>query len=304
MNSTPSPYLPVDVVFDSRQIENRDFPTFQVEPALENVVAYQVLWTNVPFSFYTIDQSNNQFIMKCNNALDELIEQVITIKPGTYTPEALRNQLRAAIGSSVLPDAVHYDCLIQPNNARFFIYNKRNSNSSRPFYLQFLDSSLASMLGFVANTTYTATWGQYFKDGEVIKNTTDPPGPGGENVIWGLEAPRVSNLMQSPYLHFHATFNGMRNDAARMHDGYDQLLITTPITSNFTSMILYQGIPEPINLGGSYSIYNLAMYLTHGERTEYRTLDNQRVNYLPLNGEGFQVCIRFYVDNGVKMPPR
>lgn len=301
---TPSPLLPVDVVFDSRRSENRDRPYFQVEPTLENVVAYQVLWTNVPFSFYTIDKSNNQFQMRSMNAGNTMITQVITLDPGTYTPDALRAQMREHITKSGLPDAVNYDCYIQSHNAKFVIYNRRNSNSSNPFYLDFFDSNLATMLGFKPNTTYTSTWDTFYKDGEAVENITDPPGPGGKFALWSLEAPGLCNLLQSPYIKFHAQFNGMRNDAARLNDGYDQLLCATPITSNFTSQILYQGIPEPINLGGSYSVYSVAMYLTHGDRKSYRTADNQVVNYLPLNGEGFQVCIRFYVDNGVKMPPR
>lgn len=67
MGDNPITFTPIDVIFDSSLLNyntpgingSTDFPTFTMNPGIKDVIGMCVLWTNVPFSYYVIDNTNN-----------------------------------------------------------------------------------------------------------------------------------------------------------------------------------------------------------------------------------------------------
>lgn len=56
---------PIDVLFDSGSVVNQtgtpDAPLFIVSPQITDVIGYSLLWANIPFTYYVIDDTCNTF---------------------------------------------------------------------------------------------------------------------------------------------------------------------------------------------------------------------------------------------------
>jgi hypothetical protein len=91
------------------------------------------------------------------------------------------------------------------------------------------------------------------------------------------------------------------------------IILTIPVNTNFTAYINYFHPLNICNVRGF--LEKVDLYWTHGKRTEHAkiliddthdgldyTTDYTTGRALSFNGEGFQVCIRFYFSTGY-VPP-
>ncbi len=295
---------PVDIVFDSldRSSGSADNPSFILEERLEDVKGYAVLWTNIPFSYYTIDLTNNIFLLGVPTyenppaTFPELTGLQIRLNPGTYNPDSLKNEMKRAIGSELLVQASNYVVEVDESNARLHIYNTGLTNTQQ-FFIQVENPVLARMLGFAAGVKYYSSYGQRYSRGVLVDS--------GESVQ-GLYSPFIVNLMGSSRINVHGSFTGMVSDSQRTSiRGKDNLLMVVPVNGNFTAYLNMLQNSMMIPLADRQVVDRADMYLTLSDRTSYsfgatRWDDTSPVtqNYLSLNGEAFQICIRFYVDDG------
>lgn len=285
------------------------------------------MWVNVPFSFWVIDETNNTFEFMFReqygtaNDLGDVksssfrVWKTLTLAPGTYTPIAFQQEFRRAIAAGDFFDSVQAPALLQKINCIFMstdgrvIFNNGNAGENH-FTIRFGNNvELAEMLGFRPNIEYWSGYGTVWKDGA--------PVDGGNNTYIASE--RTVKLIGVPRLNLHGSLSGEVDIGGGMtrvnkNSGSD-ILVSFPINGAFGSY-LYNQLPSQPIVALSESIDTVSFYLTHGDRKKYskrRTLDyaslpgvnasydmslyapSDVVNYLPLNGEGFQVCVRFFI---------
>lgn len=120
-----------------------------------------------------------------------------------------------------------------------------------------------------------------------------------------LYSDHLANLTYSPMLNIHSSFANSSLGSARYVASSESLLIQVPVLSNFGSYIQYQPTNSETQLTRQ-TISNVDLHVTLGQRRKYArnaynfdTEDFERVDFLPLNNEGFQLCIRFFIDDGI-----
>ena len=322
----------VDQVFDSRigrsevggTDVDRDRPTFFID-RLEGVQSMQVMWVNVPFSFWVIDEINNMVKMRLTDPDDMPGDSVLAsgisgtyqnmyLIPGTYTPVGFQQEFRRAIGNAGFfkpeysaESIASIFCLFDSGNSRMYIYSTLGQDQEMSFI--FPNTEIAEMLGFRYNMEYVAKMGQVWKEGAPVRASG----------VRYVASERSVKLAGVPRLNLHGSLS---NDISkvggltRINDkSSDDKLLTFPITGQFGSYLYYQVPSQPIGVS-SEAIDRVSFYFTQGDRRQYtkrRTKDYVQgeegyhdmslyaeydvVNYLPFNGEGFQVCARFFLND-------
>lgn len=301
------PSRPVTVTFDTLLRDdgstNYDRYTFTVNPALENVVGVQVQECNIPYSYYTIDRLCNSFAIITTDALAVSTEYTVYLRPGTYNPDTLEFEMKRAIGTvSGLRDAADYVVFMEPATARLVIYNPTldTTLAGENFAIRVDNADLASILGFAAGTTYTASTEQVWRSGAVVDtaNTND--------VAYVVRAPGLCNLTYSPRIEVHSQIlSGLLAPFSRLHNNVGTMIQSMPVTSNFTSFLYYLPGSQMLTLNDTVRVDTVDLYLRLPGRSLYaanssspQNNDYIETNYLPLNGEGFQIKMVFYVDDG------
>jgi hypothetical protein len=119
-------------------------------------------------------------------------------------------------------------------------------------------------------------------------------------------APRLVNLNQSTSIQLYSSLSG-ESDKIRDVTGYSGVVATIPITSIFTSIMQFFQQGQPIAFGSDKRVFNnikfwfkLAGRSVYAKNSahSYQSSDIQTVNYIPFNGQAFQICMRFWVDDG------
>lgn len=116
------------MLFDSGSVINQtgtaDAPSFIINPQLTDVVGYALLWANIPFTYYVIDDTCNTF--KFTDAA--VTNQLITIAPGTYNAITLVEALSSAFGAgspyatAAGGGAVTYTWFVNPDTNKLCVY--------------------------------------------------------------------------------------------------------------------------------------------------------------------------------------
>lgn len=312
--------VPIEQIFDSRLSRDKDYPTFIIDP-IQDAVGMQILWVNVPFSFYVIDELNNRFYIYFKSMVGSTNESdkfnagmadtwvPLDIKPGTYTPQAFQMEFRrvvveAGIFVSNYPVTTNIFCLINTSDGKMTIYH--TLTQSFTFGVRFDNEELADILGFQPGREVWSTAGNVWTGGV----------PAGTGPLPRYVTGEYTVKMNGPQrLVLHGTLSGQNVGSARINDNSEgDTVLSFPITNNVGSYLFYQ--PNQIVLPiDRTSMSTLSFYFTQGDRKRYvkRNAIAQQsqfvgdpyppyevVNYLPFNGEGFQVCIRFITDNGVQ----
>lgn len=123
-------YRPVDVIFDSALINDQvpnisgtsDNPTFNVAPGIKDVVGFSMLWANVPFTYYVIDETNNQLGLRDSLGTTYLLVLV----NGTYNAINLISQLNEAVVLSGIPSPLNYKWYLDSTTSQLVLYNASN----------------------------------------------------------------------------------------------------------------------------------------------------------------------------------
>lgn len=306
---------PVDVIFDSNFADNskKENPEYIMAPPLDNVVGYQVQWATVPFSYYVIDRYNNEFSFAIKTGGD-YVYSTCRITPGSYNPQSLANEMKRMFATEVtsfptvgaaIPHGGSMVVDVDNSNGRLIMYNNNYDTTAvgnEDFRIQVDNEDLARILGFVRGVQYISVAEQLWRNGGLVTNSADAT----TNKVAHIRAPYIANLTYSSRLNLHGQFGGSSPGNSRTQDGNTDMFLTIPVLSNFSSFINYQNVGQPIMISRC-SVSRISFYLTLGGRRFYAknsldydtpSADLESTTYLPLNGEGFQVCIRFLVDDG------
>lgn len=250
--------------FDALQSNNTDYaitdwPRVYFGKPLDNIVAVKVLEATIPFTFYTINSTNNTFTL---NETAPVVTGTVTITPGTYynineLATALQTALESLAGSGKT-----YTVTYDDNTLKFTI-----TVSSGTFTITPGSSQIAYILGLT---------------------------PTGANASTAtiLVTPNVARRLGQPYLYLNsrslgAAINlflngdGIINASGTGADGPQICMI--PINAEFGENITYTD-PDPqkwFYLGTQNMQGTLDFYLTHGTANERTPL--------AMNGAGFSL---------------
>ncbi len=306
--------LPYDIIFDSNYADNGnpDNPRFVFKQPLNNVIGYSVVWVNMPFSYYTIDRMNNEFYYYDKASRPGETEILCQIRPGTYSATTFAQEMQRCIYQAGVTDGINLNAFIDPVTAKLTMYN-RGLPLSEPWAIKIPEDNitLGSIMGFLPGVRYTAAWRQVFRDGEKVERL----GVDAEDKMWTIVAEGQVNLTFSSVINVHSSltaYGEVRTDPNEP----DSKLIKVPLTSNFTSFINYSTFQPTIPCRRT-EISNVEFYLrlpgrdVYGKDSKELEVEGEDdpfpnkpkfipVQYLPLNGNGFQVCVRFIIDNAVR----
>lgn len=287
----------IDVLFDSDSPEvDSDNPSFTLTPDVQNVIGSAVVWAAIPKTWNVVDRANAFFALRFDDELPAYYGG-LEFPTGTYDSVSVLAAIQSAINASTISPVKKAGFSFSINSATniFTI-----SNSVVGFGMAFYSSSqsLASMLGF--------------------KSLTD--GPGNEDDIFDWKQSVSGSYQIDPnvispvtnYLSGSATVqlagpsvisirSGQLRAVARSHDYKFSTLLNIPSSALYGSNTLFMNPnPEPVYTSDT-AIAQMELSLTAGTRTRYWSDKlKQYVKYLPLNGNGFQVVIRFYQRVGVQ----
>jgi hypothetical protein len=360
--SVESNFSPVDVIYDSRSYDraadnienNRDRPTFSIGlPTNENDLAgMSVMWVNVPFTFYTVDQTNNKGLwikFPDHSAIGQeggvaKMWHQLELLPGTYqSVAALQAEFRRALRASAFSfvngggspagnrslDVSRWYLKVSESTGILTVYNEEllvgaayggTAGGEREFWMLCEDKSLADMMGMICyndgagmpstntarNAIQSTEKGVYTFGYDRLWNSAGVANSG--NPVPYISASFPVKLGGQTRLNLHSNLNSsVRNDPAiTVDDTSENKILSFPINNIFRNYITFSNNNVMIPIDDGKSIPSkIDFYLTHGDRKRYARSDPndpsriQYVDYVPLNGEGFQVCIRYFI-KGVK----
>lgn len=322
------------VTFDSTSTQNmsgnRDTIDVNVD-RMENVTGMGINWTNIPFTWYVIDATNNLFYLRVN-ALDTVPSMQTTtfdilLRPGTYNPDTLAQEFKRAVkvasannGATPVPSVASWDMFLMPETTRLCIYTSDTNNASGnkvTFEVNFPDAKLAEILGFESGIwiATTARWNSTTStlvNVESVWNkgtvTTNCAAVYGSKMCKLLGPTTIEVVSQS--LSSLADFGPLSRDASAPAD---EVVLRVPVTSNYTNYMFFQAMSETVEFPTPKVIDNVKLYLRLygkynytnflasdgiGKESVSNHLTKQSVSYLPLNGEGWQICLNFVIDDG------
>lgn len=327
----------LDVIFDSTKTANRDYPNFILEEPIENVVGISLIWINVPNAYYNIDNTNNVFDLRmrvksfeasldANDSrrldypLNEWRNWTCVIKPGGYNAESLKNELLRAVnqvnkveigGRSIYPiDSGNFNFYIYPEDNRLLIWYKETGARETEFQVKF-PPKLAAPLGFIPDYY----WPDFMRDANGNAILTNGQTRTARLPVFVNGKPETSaacqttgsfavKLLTTNTLNLHSSLsNFLKTKDVRSSRDIVEII---PVTANYGQYIFHQHAVEMQPTSSREIIYGTDFYLTQGYTTVYDvTLGNAPVRtssstqeYVSLNGEGFQVAVRFYLDDG------
>lgn len=321
----------VDIVFDSTKAANKEFPNFVLQEPIENVIGLSLMWANIPNSWYNIDQNNNTFYMRmqvfdwedtppaedvARFPAEVWREFECIMRPGAYSSDTLKSELKRAInyasieltyvwpagGPSTVTRTVFplnggkFYFHIQPEDSRMMWYYEETTGRTTYVQINF-PAGLAEIVGFQPDTYFptnpaSSKYGVWIggepKQTAAIQST-------GTNPV---------KLLTAQTLNLHSTLS----DFIKVKDVRPQrdIMEIIPVTANYGGFIFHQHSIDMQPTQYRTTIYGAEFYLTQGYLTEYQQpltnaiLREQWVvkNHVVLNGEGFQVAVRFYIDDG------
>lgn len=244
-----------------------DWPKFYLGKPLQNVAAVKVLSASIPFTYYTINESNNTFVLEEFDGLSWNVAGTVTIPPGTYTPALLTPELGTAI---TVVGGANYTAVFDTVTQKYTF----SSDGLAPFRFVF------GSTGDQAKTNPRLILG--FNGG-----TSDASAPS------DLIAPNVAEVDGPPYIYINSRSlgaltelylpgNGIVNPPQGGADGPQ--IARVPVNADFGKRILYTDPDSQKWFGLQNTNLNggLDLYLTLG------TADNTEI--LNLNGGRF--CVK------------
>lgn len=286
---------PVDIIFDSDQVGTnqvtgiKDNPTFTLLPSIENCVGVSVTYANVPFTYFVVDGTNNTFGIDYDTDSGSDSYNTITLDEGTYNIVNVVTQLKAKIDADgTWTSGTDYDLFIDSTTSKLVIY--KLTSLAVQFKLDFSQNDLGKVLGF-EKQIYTSTEATLVDDVDVTLSSR-------EHVI----APRVINLSGPAQMFLDSDLGSLVFGSVRNQSGSRGLLGFWPVNTNYQGTIEYLNPnPEMIPITNT-TITKIGLSLAIGNISQYSVGGNS-TNYLPLNGEPFQVGLRFWkevADNFLK----
>lgn len=265
---------PIDVVFDSGEVDTgrasgtSDNPRFAMLPAIERCVGISLIYANIPFTYYVIDETNNQF---------KVGSTTCSIAPGTYNSVNLIPQLQLAT------TGLNLAFFVDVTTSKLVSY----LTVAGSFTLDFnVANSCAEVLGF-AQTSYAS-----------IDPATVPLYDNADTLLTKqyIQGPRVVNLSGPSQMFVSSDLGSIIYGNVRNQTGNKSLIGFFPVNNNYQGTIDMVRENPPVIKTSPVNVSTVELKLTIGNRTSYGA---SGLSYLSLNGEYFQVAIRFWVESDV-----
>lgn len=281
--------VPIDIVFDSLLVgtENAtgtvDSPQFNLRPPLEDVVGVGLLYACVPFSYSVIDSTNNKFTLVLLSGGMPMIQATLEIMPGTYNITNLPLQLIDAY-KRALPteNPALFQFFVDDTTSRLVAYFAV-ATAYDEFWFDFSGSNTChEALGFQKK--------MYYSQSTPIRNNA-------EVIITGsnLTAPKVVDLSGPNQMYLASSLASTLHGSVRNHASQTQLLGFWPVNENYQGIIEYvRDTPSMMSFGKKDSISVVNFKLLLGNRTSYGHGTTTLADHLSLNGESFQIALRFF----------
>jgi hypothetical protein len=229
----------------------------------------------------------------------------VILKPGTYNNDTFNYELKRALSetsatfTAVAPSRTVYvdypnlfEFYVEPDTSRAVIYHAKTEELVA-FSFNFNNSTCGPILGFQNVLTASSSqivWRNGAKVNSAIAMAT-------------IRSPSVVKFIGGTTLNLHS--NLPVANAYRTELSNNNVIFRFPVTGNYTALTTYYGSPEMSPCTRS-SVDRVGFYLTNGDKTVYGKHSGSSavqssytlVPYIPFNGEGFSVSIRFYTDDG------
>lgn len=276
---------PIDVVFDSDEVAvndavfgTRDNPSFYINPPITDCVGIALLYVNVPFTYYVIDNTNNRFDFK--ETPIAAFRQCL-IAPGTYNSQNIGAQILAAMDNAGVPNATT-NYTVEVDNTDLKLLISHTGGTSTQFSIDFnVNNSAYRTLGFNI-ATYTSTNGNYFDN-----NETEVVGK------YHVISPRVVNLTGPGQMFLSSSFAPTLFGKVRNQAAIKPLLGFWSVNANYTGTIeTFRESPMRIPFS-KMTVGQVDLKLLLGNRTTYNSAAGE-TDYLQLEGESYQVALRFF----------
>jgi hypothetical protein len=276
---------PIDVIFDGDEIAlsdrvtgTRDNPTFNIIPPITDCVGVALLYTSIPFTYYVIDNTCNQFQLGYQSLF-----YTCTLTPGTYNAQNIGGEFIASISRAANATvAGQFTAFVDNTDMNFVVYNN-TAGTGTAFNLNFnVINSAFQSLGF-NQQNYISSATTFYDNTETAFTK--------HNVI----APRVINLTGPGQMYLNSDLGGNLFGKVRNQTAAQGLVGFWPVNANYTGTIeSFRENPMRIPIGRT-NISTISLKLLLGNRTQYNSGDGTGAkDYLQLNGEAFKVAIRFF----------
>lgn len=319
----------VDVIFDSSAADSYksgggDYPRFTLFPSLDNVVGFAVVKVSLPFSYYAVDGTNNQFSLNIQTITGTLVTgtggsvaagttvatgtYICTLVNGTYTSTTIVAAFLAALERSYIAaaPATTYDISslftlgVYPNSNLLYIFATGATNYVTTWQLLFpTTSTLNKIFGFTTNSQYYAASAYTAVAATATVPFHDNAGNDYMAKFAYLIGDTSASLQGEPYLFLHSSLSSsLEFGSVRTHVGGGDKIAHIEVNNNFPGTIDYTVQAPQMQAFSESIIPELSFYLTLGNRTTFESVTGTSTNYLSLNGQPFYIIIRFYCYSG------
>lgn len=265
-------YIIKDRVIDSSRAVNSNYnePIVELKSPINDVVGACIMSANIPFTYYTIDSTNNTFVLQSTT---------VTIPAQTCNANNFTYVLANAVTAASVSGAANFGFIVDNTTTQLIIYNTAGTS----FTIDFTASTAASeALGFAA-ASYTSTLHSTLISGGTTVYGNDDVALNSSYHV--LVSPFAANLTGPGQIYVHDKILGpAMNGAITNESNYGDIVGEVRVNTNYQGIITYDNIAPAMYECQTPSIKKLQLYLTLGSRT----------TSLDLQGQKFQVKIRFF----------
>jgi hypothetical protein len=325
----------VDIYLDSKDANEgtRDNPTWLLTNPITNITGVKVTSALIPFTYYVIDGTNNEFIIEI---LTDTVatggttyvgaRYLVHLQPGSYDdstfPKMLDKVLTYAYNSAEPWDGGVELCSLSNNkgaasscssteavtdlNLIFDIHSMYEDSTAKiVLYIDSdtYDNNAASFkINFLncynpANEIMGFQLSSYNSINDIIYNNQEVALNAGVATNY-VKSPSASSLSGSGALYLHSDISS--TSQIRNQTDNQNIIAAIIVNANYKGMIEHDvrnqiGGKLTLEMG---SLTKISAYLTLGNRTNYdpkADSTSQKSQFLQLQGQSFQICIRFYV---------
>lgn len=315
---------PVDVFlssnYDATNASSLDYPHYTFLPSIENCVGVSLLNATIPFSYNVVDYFNNEILFTFGAGAPAGLTSktfLVQLEPGTYDSTTLVTAFEAALVSNTkvagssdsnLSTTAGMTCFVNLNTNQVTFYPTLVPSTS--FTISFTSRGLHKVLGFnqfafVNSTTDAPTSGTTF-----VSETTSFY-DASYNLITStnhVESPKAVQLSGPNDMFIHSDLSANFHGDVRNYTTSGDLFAMFLINPNYGG-IIDKEIAFPVRIPfTARNISKASFYLTIGDRTAYSSPTSTQSNiteqsFISLNGEAFNLAIRFYCLSSTSMSP-
>jgi len=226
----------VEVLIDTADFQtgNKNKASFVFNDPVQGVIGFRVLEASIPFTWYVVNSTNNQFNYKRAGAGSYT---VVTIPPGNYDKDTIATTLVTLLNTA--DASTTFSVLVdKTTNYKLVITNTTND-----FVLDFsLVAQAGDLLGFVANGTYSSA-------------------------SLSLTSPNVCNFTGAGNVFLKSdlgagAFGSIKTTT--LGDANTEVIATVPVTVNPNSIINWQNPSNNFFTANDIGVNKISVWFTQG----------------------------------------